>query len=109
VIVGSLLAALWCLVATVRDRPVDRSHLVALGVVQALVLAQIVVAVVHLAQGQRPHSMTTFIGYLVAIFLIVPAGTVLARMEPTRWGSLIATVACVVDAVLIVRLDQVWG
>ena len=109
VIVGALLAAAWCLVATLRDRPVDGSHLVALGVVQALVLAQIVVALVHLAQGQRPHSMTTFVGYLVAIFLIVPAGALLARLEPTRWGSLIATVACVVDAVLIVRLNQVWG
>jgi hypothetical protein len=69
----------------------------------------VVVSVIHLAQGQRPHEFGTFVGYLFAIFLIVPVAAVLARMEPTRWGSVIATAGCLVDAVLIVRLGQVWG
>jgi hypothetical protein len=108
VIVTALLAAAWCLVTTLRKRPLGIGELVGMGVVQALVLAQIVISVVHLAQGQRPQSLVTFIGYLVAIFLILPVAAVLARLEPTHWGSLIATVGCLVVAVLIVRLDQVW-
>jgi hypothetical protein len=108
VIVASLLAAAWCLVTTLRRRPIRTGQLVGLAAVQALVVAQIVTAVVHLAQGQRPHEYVTFVGYLIAIFLILPVAGALARLEPTHWGSLIATVGCLVVAVLIVRLDQVW-
>ncbi|GAA5178366.1 hypothetical protein GCM10023322_05390 [Rugosimonospora acidiphila] len=108
VIITSLLAAAWCLVTTLRKRPIGIGELVAMGVAQALVITQIVISVVHLVQGQRPHELATFIGYLVAIFVILPVAGVLAKMEPTRWGSLIATVGGLVVAVLIVRLNQIW-
>jgi hypothetical protein len=108
VIVTSLLAAAWCLVTTLRKRAIGIGELIAMGVAQSLVMAQIVISVVHLAQGQRPHELVTFVGYLIAIFLILPVAGVLARLEPTRWGALIATIGCLVVAVLIVRLDQVW-
>jgi hypothetical protein len=29
-------------------------------------------------------------------------------MEPTRWGSVIIAATGVVEAILVVRLDQVW-
>ena len=45
---------------------------------------------------------------LAALSAGEPVDGVLARLEPTRWGALIATIGCVVVAVLIVRLDQVW-
>jgi hypothetical protein len=108
VIITSLLAAAWCLVTTLRKRPIGIGELVGMGVAQALVMAQVVISIIHLARGQRPHELATFIGYLVAILIILPAAGVLARLEPTRWGSLIATVGGLVVAVLIVRLDQVW-
>jgi hypothetical protein len=108
VIVTSLLAAAWCLVTTLRRRPIGIGELIAMGVAQALVMAQIVISVGHLVQGQRPQELATFVGYLVAIFIVLPAAAVLARLEPTRWGSLIATIGCLVVAILIVRLDQVW-
>ncbi|GIH12142.1 hypothetical protein [Rugosimonospora africana] len=108
IIVTALLAAAWCLVTTLRKHAIGIGELIAMGVVQALVMAQIVISVVHLAQGQRPQSLVTFVGYLVAIFVILPAAGVLARLEPTRWGALIATIGCAVVAVLIVRLNQVW-
>ncbi len=84
------------------------SALAAMGVVEALVVAQVVVAVWHLATGGRPRELPTFIGYLVAILVILPLAGLLARLEPTRWGALIATVGCLVVPVLIVRLNQVW-
>jgi hypothetical protein len=108
VIVVALLLGAWCLLAAYRDRAVGRYELVGLGVVQALVLAEIVTGVVHLANGQRPHELVTFVGYLMAIFLILPLGALLARLEPTRWGSVIAGVAGLVVAVLVLRINQIW-
>lgn len=109
VIVAALLTGAWLLVTALRDRPAGNRQAAAMAAVQALVVAQIVVAAVELAGGHRPTSYPTFIGYLVAFFLVIPAGWGLAKLEPTRWGALIAAIACVVDAILIVRLDQVWG
>ena len=108
VIVAALLLGAWCLIAAYRDRTVGSVAWAGLGVVQALVTAEVVTGVVHLAQGQRPHELVTFVGYLVAIFLILPLAGVLARLEPSRWGSVIAGVAGLVIAVLVVRINQIW-
>jgi hypothetical protein len=37
----------------------------------------------------------------------MPTAAVLARMEPTRWGSLILGVAALVMPVLVLRLQQI--
>jgi hypothetical protein len=108
VIVAALLLAVWSAVPAVRDRTLGPSHWAGLGIVQALVAAEVVTGIVHLIQGVHPHEYVTFIGYLVAIFLILPLGGLLARLEPTRWGALIATVAALVVPVLVVRLNQLW-
>jgi len=34
---------------------------------------------------------------------------VLARLEPTRWGAVILTVAALVVSVLILRINQLWS
>ena len=108
VTIAALLLAAWSLVATVRNRSIDVSHWSGLGVVQALVAAEVVVGIVHLARGAHPPEYVTFIGYLAALFLILPLAMVLARLEPTRWGALIVTVAALVVPVLIVRVNQLW-
>src|SRR5882672_8709675 len=108
VAVASLVVAAWCLVEAARRRAPNLVQLVGLGLVEALVLVHVGYAVAALAGGGRPHEYATFIGYLIAYCVIVPLAAVLARMEPTRWGSLIAGAACLVDAVLVVRLHQVW-
>ena len=47
--------------------------------------------------------------FILALFaLLLPAATVLAYMEQTRWGSVIMAVAGAVVAVLMLRLQQVW-
>jgi hypothetical protein len=109
VIVAGLLAAAWCLVTTLRRHAIGIAELAAMGVVEALVVAQVAVAVWHLATGGRPREYPTFIGYLAAILVVPPIAALLARLEPTRWGALIATVGCLVIPVLILRLNQVWS
>jgi hypothetical protein len=108
-IVAALVLAAWALVAAVRKRPPDRSHFVGLAVLGLIVIALTVAAGVAIAGGERPASMATFLGYLVTIVCLPPLGWVLARMEPTRWGSVIVTVVCLVVPVLVLRLEQTWS
>jgi hypothetical protein len=106
--VASLAGAGWVLVAVLRNRWIDCTHVVALGALEGALLAQAVLATVWLAQGTRPTELATFVGYLVASVIVLPLAVVLAYMERTRWGSVIVMAACLVNAVLMLRLYQVW-
>jgi hypothetical protein len=108
VVVAALVVAAWCLLGAARGRGIDRYQLAGLAVVEALVLVHTAYGISGLAGGHRPREYATFVGYLVAFPLILPLGTLLARLEPTRWGSVVAAGACLVDAVLVLRLHQVW-
>ncbi|GAA3959846.1 hypothetical protein GCM10023085_47900 [Actinomadura viridis] len=108
IIVVSLLAAVYALVSALRDRPMDWWHLGALGVVEALLVAQIVVGFVKLAGDEGPAEPATFIGYLVGIALIPAAGAGWGLLERTRWGPGVIVVACLSVAVMIVRMRQIW-
>jgi len=109
VAVGSLAVALWCLVGVLRHRPVQPAQFAGMAVVELLVLAHVGYGVAYLLRGDRPASLVTFIGYLVAFAVILPLGAALAWLEPTRWGSVVAMSACLVDPVLVLRIHQVWS
>ncbi len=47
-------------------------------------------------------------GYLITTLALLPAGVIMARMEPTRWGSVILGGAALVVPVLVIRLQQVY-
>jgi hypothetical protein len=79
------------------------------GVLGLFAIALAVTALVRIAGGHRPASMVTFIGYVVAFLIIPPAGYLLARLEPTKWGSVIIAVVGLVEAILVVRLGQVFA
>jgi hypothetical protein len=109
VVVCALVMAVWCLVLAGRDRAVGWPELIGLAVVELVVLAHVVANIVRAAGSANPAEPVPFVGYLITIALIIPVGTTLALLEPTRWGSVVAGVACVVDPVLVLRLNQVWG
>ncbi|HEX6870792.1 MAG TPA: hypothetical protein VF163_06820 [Micromonosporaceae bacterium] len=108
IIIVALLVGGWCFVAVARDRWLDRTHLAGLAVLELVLLVQAVAALIRIAGGERPEEFVTFLGYLATAVLLVPAAVLLAFMERTRWGSVIAGSACVVVAVLGLRLLQVW-
>jgi hypothetical protein len=108
VIVASLALAAWSLVTTVRDRAAGTAHLIGAAVVELTTLVLLTSAAVGLARGHRPAEYLTFVGYLAMTALILPAGVILARMEPTRWGAAIIAGATVVLPVLVLRLHQLW-
>jgi hypothetical protein len=109
IVIGSLVLAAWALLTTALDRPVGRTHLVGLGLIELALVVQVVVAVVKMASGERAEEMATFIGYLIASLLVLPVGAALALIERSRWGSAIVALASLVIPVVIVRMRQVWG
>ncbi|HEX5594961.1 MAG TPA: hypothetical protein VFX61_02915 [Micromonosporaceae bacterium] len=104
----SLVLAGWSGIAALRNRPPDRSHLVGLAVLTAAVLVVAVDIVIAVAGGAAPAEAGTFWGYLATLVCLPPLAAVLARMEPTRWGTVIVLVVCLVIPVVVVRLQQTW-
>ena len=106
-VVGLALAA-WAGYAAWRDQGPRRGHLIGAVVLELFALALAATAVARLGDGHHHRDLATFIGYVIAFVVIPPAGILLARLEPTRWGSVIIAVVGVVEAILVVRLDQVF-
>jgi drug/metabolite transporter (DMT)-like permease len=100
----ALLLAAWALLAAALGRPPDKVQLIGTG----LVTLGIVVLVVSVIPRWEPADPVTFVGYAVTALLLPPAAWVLARLEPTRYGSLIVGVAALIMPVLILRMGQVW-
>jgi len=111
-IVAALAVAAMAFVETARNRPPGRVLFIGLGVVGAIMVAQALVAIVRLAGGAGPEAterVVTFIGYLLFAVAVPPVAAVLGKLEPTRFGSALVGIAGAVLAVLVVRLQQVWG
>lgn len=107
-IVLSLLVAAWALVVTLRHRPPDRVQFIGLAVLELALIALSVLALVAVGGGDRPGEPGAFFGYLVTLVCLPPLAWVLARMEPTRWGSAIVCAVCLVAPVVVIRLQQTW-
>ena len=105
----ALVLAVWALGAALLDRSPGQGHLVGVAVLEALLVVQLVVALVLLAGGERPGSVGTFVGYLVVALVVLPLSVAWAFAEPGRWSIAVVAVGCLVVAVMVVRLQQVWA
>ena len=106
-IVVALVLGVWYLIRSALNRAPSNTDLWAMLGMSALMAVLVVVAVIALISGDRPSDTTTFIGYLITTIAFAPVGFYLARLEPTRWGTLILGVACLVLPVLVLRLQQI--
>ena len=89
------LLGLWATWFAIRDRPVIFKQLVAGGVVEASLVAQVVVAVAGTAAGHRLAEPWTFWGYLVTALLLLPVAAVWAMADRTRTSSVALLVIAV--------------
>lgn len=106
-IVAALVLAAWYLLRSALDRSPGRNDIIAAGLLSALVVVLVLVAVFGLVTGTGPADPATFGGYLITTIAFVPTAVYLAVMEPTRWGSLILGIGCLVLPVLVLRLQQI--
>jgi hypothetical protein len=108
-ITTALILAVWCGTTALRDKPTDDPHLYGIAVVEILLLAQVAIVIARLAQGDQPAEFATFLAYLILVPFVLPIGFLLSLIERTRWGSVILGIAALTLAVLVVRLQDLWG
>ncbi len=81
----------------------------AAAVVEVLLLAQIVVALVAPAFGNLPTgSGLEFWVYLVSAALLPIASSIWGLVERNRWSSVVIGVALLAVAVMVYRMGQIW-
>ena len=108
IIVAGLALAGYALAMTALNRRMTVPLLAAVGVLEIMLLVEVGLVVAKLAGGERPASVGTLIGYLIATPLVPVAAAFWGLLERSRWGPAVIAVAGLVAAVLMVRLHQVW-
>jgi hypothetical protein len=108
-IIAALIVGVWCGITALRNKPTGDPHLYGIAVVEVLLLVQVTIVIVHLAHGDRPAEFATFLAYLILVPFVLPIGFLLSLIERTRWGSVILGIAALTLAVLVLRLQDLWG
>lgn len=108
-IVVAAAAGLFCLGAGFAGRRPSDFSVGALALVEVLLLAQVVVAIVAPLAGNPPTGdLLEFWVYLVSAALL-PIGAVLwALMERSRWSTVVLGVAALAIAIMLWRMQVIW-
>lgn len=108
-VVVALAAGLVSLARALLRRPPDDLALLGLALVELLLVAQAVVAIVAPGAGNPPTgSPLEFWLYLGTAILIPPLAVLWALVERSRWSSVVLAVAAVAIAVMVYRMHQIW-
>lgn len=100
----ALALAAWALLMAALGRPPDRVQLVGTAVVTVAVLIFTIVK----ASSGGGHWNALFVAYTLTALLLPPAAWIVAKLEPTRYGSMIVGFSALVVPVLALRMGQVW-
>lgn len=105
----SVLAGLLCVGLGLAGRkPADLSIL-SLVLVEVLVLAQIVIALIAPAVGNSPTgNPAEFWVYLITAALIPPLAVLWALTDRGRWSTVVLGVGALAVAVMAYRMHQIW-
>lgn len=108
-IVVAVAAGVFCLIAGFAGRRPSDWSVGALALVEALLLGQVVIAIIAPLAGNPPTGdLLEFWVYLVSAVLL-PIGTVIwALMERSRWSTVILGVAGLAIAIMVWRMDAIW-
>ena len=106
---ATLVGVLCVVLGLVGRKPADLTIL-GLVLVEVLLLAQVVIAIVAPAVGNPPTgNLGEFWVYLGTACLIPPAAIVWALTERTRWSTVVLGVAALAIAVMAYRMNQIWN
>lgn len=105
----AVLAGLLCVIAGLAGRRPSDLTVGSLALVELLLIAQIVVAIIAPLVGNAPTgSVLEFWVYLISAALLPIAGVGWALVERSRWSTVIMGVAALAVAVMVWRMHVIW-
>ena len=108
-VIAAVAAGLVCIVAGLAGRRPSDLTVGSLALVELLLIAQIVIAIVAPFAGNPPTgSLLEFWVYLVSAALLPPAAVFWALLERSRWSTVIMGVAALAVAVMVWRMQVIW-
>lgn len=108
VAVAGVAAVLCAVLGLIGRKPSDLT-LGSMVVVELLLVAQLVVAIVAPAAGNPSRgSLLEFYVYLVTAMLIPPLAIVWGLLERSRWSTVVLGIAAFAVAVMVFRMYQIW-
>ena len=108
-VVVAVVAGVFCLLMGFIGRLPDDFTLGVTLLVEVLLIAQLIVAIVAPFLGNDPSgSILEFYVYLISAVLLPPAAVFWALIERNRWSTVILGVACLAIAVMVYRMYQIW-
>jgi len=105
----STLAGALCVVLGLAGRKPSDLSILAVVLVEVLLLAQVVIALIAPAAGNHPTgNLGEFWVYLATACLMPPAAIAWALTDRTRWSTVVLGVGALAIAVMAYRMNQIW-
>jgi len=106
---GSAIIGLAVVILGLVGRKPDDISLGAVVLVEALLIAQIVIAVISPAFGNLPTgSGLEFWVYLITAAVVPPLAVLWGLIERNRWSTVVLGVGALAVAVMLYRMHQIW-
>ena len=108
-VIVATAAGLLCLGFGIAGRPPADLTLGSLLLVELLLLAQLVAAVVApLVGNEASGNLVEFYVYLVSAILIPPLAVLWGLVERSRWSTVVLGVAALAVAIMVWRMNVIW-
>ncbi|WP_439594000.1 hypothetical protein [Microbacterium sp.] len=105
----AVLAGILCIVLGLAGRRPSDLSVGSLALVEVLLIAQIVIAIIAPLAGNPPTgSALEFWVYLVSAALLPVAAVFWALLERSRWSTVIMGLAALAIAVMVWRMQVIW-
>ncbi|AGW40936.1 antifreeze glycopeptide AFGP polyprotein [Leifsonia xyli subsp. cynodontis DSM 46306] len=105
----AVIAGVVCVALGLAGRAPSDLSMGAVALVQLLLIAQLVIAIVAPAVGNTPSgSLAEFYIYLISALVLPLAGGFWALIERNRWSTVILGGVCFAIAVMVYRMGQIW-
>ena len=105
----AVAAGLFCVIAGLAGRRPSDWTVGSLALVELLLIAQIVIAIVAPLAGNPPSgSLLEYWVYLVSAALLPLAAVAWALLERSRWSTVIMGIAALSIAVMVWRMQVIW-
>lgn len=105
----ALVLGAWCVVAALRGARPSTAQLVAAAVLEGALVLQGLIGIVMMLSRSAPLDRITFVGYHLTAIVVLIAGVLWGIADRSRWGNGVFAIASFTEAVLVLRLLQIWS